>query len=335
MTREQKLALVLGFAAVLVVGLLISDHLAAARSADLEDAPHDATVMVDASEGQALRRVVTLPDAEDHYRGRPFTRMAEQKPAEAALTSPGAVSNEPIVSQAVVASANEQPPIATIVPDEPIRLVLGAGGGVIDPAQPKRADSVLERVGDSVAHGAEAVANGVRKITSLASGTPLGGMVQLDGEPVSREVSTTPLVVQHHVQPNESLYKIAAMYYGDGNQWRRIAKDNAGRVGEDGAVREGVTLRILDPKVGAAPDQAVARAAVKPEFKLEPKIEAGAIKPQGPMTYTVKPGDTLGEISQKLLGTMRRQHELIALNRSVLKDPDHLRAGMVLTLPSS
>jgi nucleoid-associated protein YgaU len=100
-------------------------------------------------------------------------------------------------------------------------------------------------------------------------------------------------------------------------------------------VRQGVTLRIIDPRVGAAPDQSLASAPVKPGVEPIARPQTRTVEPKGPMTYTVKAGDTLGEISMELLGTMRRQHELIALNRDVLKDPDHLRAGMVLKLPSS
>ncbi len=318
MTREQKLALVLGFAAVLVVGLLISDHLAAARSADLEDAPHDATVVVDASEGQALRRVVTLPPAQTEYRGRPARQI---EPTDRALAS----APEP---REVVAPTPE--PVAERPQPEPIQLVLGGDGGLYVPGEPARSRSVLDVVGDSVAEGAEAVAEGVRKLTGLAQISKPNGMAAMgqDGaRAVSREVSTEPVVVQHHVQPNESLYKIAARYYGDGNKWRRIAEDNAGRVGKNGSVREGVTLRILDPIKGVGSEQPTTSARAERSSTPAP--------PSNPLTYTVKSGDTLGEIAQDLLGTVRRQHELIALNRDVLKDPDNLRAGMVLKLPSS
>ncbi|MEQ9095741.1 MAG: LysM peptidoglycan-binding domain-containing protein [Phycisphaerales bacterium] len=318
MTREQKLALVLGFAAVLVVGLLISDHLAAARSADLEDAPHDATVVVDASEGQALRRVVTLPPAQAEYRGRPARQIETTDRALASAPEP----------REVVAPTPE--PVAERPQPEPIQLVLGGDGGLYVPGEPARSRSVLDVVGDSVAEGAEAVAEGVRKLTGLAQISKPNGMAAMgqDGaRAVSREVSTEPMVVQHHVQPNESLYKIAARYYGDGNTWRRIAEDNAGRVGENGSVREGVTLRILDPIKGVGSEQPTTSARAERSSTPAP--------PSNPLTYTVKSGDTLGEIAQELLGTVRRQHELIALNRDVLKDPDNLRAGMVLKLPSS
>ncbi|MEO1278395.1 MAG: LysM peptidoglycan-binding domain-containing protein [Planctomycetota bacterium] len=325
MTREQKLALVLGFAAVLVVGLLISDHMAAARSASLEAAPHDASVVIDASEGQALRRVVTLPDrstqraageaevspadSEQRYRGRPVTRMASRSTD----------------SQATSVPEREQEIVADAAP-APVKFVTGSRGGIQRPAD---RDSILEQVGDRMANGAEAVAQGIRDFTGLASATPFSGLAQLDnapGSPVSREASTERVVVQHHVQVNESLYKIAERYYGDGNKWQRIAEDNSDRVGRNGSVREGVMLRVFDPTRNRPV------ASSKPARRSQPTQP----KPTGgPLTYTVQSGDTLGEISQKLLGTIRRQHELIALNREVLSDPDRLRAGMVLKLPSS
>lgn len=322
MTREQKLALVLGFAAVLVVGLLISDHLAATRSTDLEDAPHDATVLVDSSEGQALRRVVTLPGTEEEFRGRPVTRTPERQ-----------FSAAPLEEASAVATVPDDEPIDNL-PDAPVEFILGANGG----EQNTGSDSVIGRMGDAVADGAEGLAERLRNLTTRVGDSRIESMGMLGdepGQPVSRRVSTGPVVVQHHVQANESLYKIAAKYYGDGNAWRRIAKDNEGRVGDNGSVREGVTLRILDPTVGSTPDQAVARAPVKPGVEPIAKPQTRIVEPKNALTYTVKSGDTLGEISQNVLGTIRRQHELIALNRDVLKDPDQLRAGMVLKLPSS
>lgn len=317
MTREQKLALVLGFAAVLIVGLLISDHMAAARSAALDEAPHDGTVVVDASEGQALRRVVTLPTPMDQpreeYRGRPAQRLAQDSP--------------PAGRQEVAAPRFEE-----VVEPEPMPIVFrnSSDGGIQTPDQTQ---TMIEKLGDRIASGLNMVGQQIEHLTGsagdnapVALGVTGGGSAQ----PESRTASVTPVVVQHHVQPNESLYKIAEKYFGDGNQWRKIAKDNEGRVGDNGSVREGVMLRIIDPTRGvSAGATAVALSEPKPRSTSEAK------KPQGAMTYTVQAGDTLGEISQKLLGTVRRQHELIALNRDVLKDPDQLRAGMVLKLPSS
>ena len=49
--------------------------------------------------------------------------------------------------------------------------------------------------------------------------------------------------------------------------------------------------------------------------------------------YTIKNGDTLSEISQELMGTMRRMNELIELNRDQINDADDIRVGMKLRYP--
>ncbi len=50
-------------------------------------------------------------------------------------------------------------------------------------------------------------------------------------------------------------------------------------------------------------------------------------------TYTVKKGETLGEISGKVYGTTKAWRRLYEANRDILKDPDHLRPGQVLKVP--
>ena len=350
MTREQKLALVLGFAAVLIVGLLVSDHLAAARSAKLDEAPHDSTVVVDATEGQALRRVVALPiptqEPQEEYRGRRIQRLAqaEPDPSETSPIEPHGETAENAETAETVAmggygstlpyGADPAPAPVPALEPEPIVLRNSSDGGIEMPGEQQ---TVIGRLGEQVANGLSSIG---RQIEDLANGAgqnapaALGAIGSGPRAAESRTVRVSPVVVQHHVQANESLYKIAEQYFGDGNKWRTIAKANEGRVGEDGSVRVGVTLRIIDPTRG------VEQARPQPRATQVLATDAAASRPApdasgGPMTYTVQRGDTLGEISQKLLGTVRRQHELIALNRQLLKDPDQLRAGMVLKLPSS
>lgn len=51
-------------------------------------------------------------------------------------------------------------------------------------------------------------------------------------------------------------------------------------------------------------------------------------------TYTVKSGDTLWQISQKVLGKGGRYMEIYSLNTDKLKSPNVIKPGQVLTLPS-
>ena len=48
-------------------------------------------------------------------------------------------------------------------------------------------------------------------------------------------------------------------------------------------------------------------------------------------TYTVRKGDTLGEISLKVLGSSKRWQELAEFNK--LEDEDSIAAGTVLKVP--
>ena len=50
-------------------------------------------------------------------------------------------------------------------------------------------------------------------------------------------------------------------------------------------------------------------------------------------TYTVKAGDTLGKIAEKLLGDADKWKEIYEANQDVIKDPNVIRVGMELEIP--
>lgn len=50
-------------------------------------------------------------------------------------------------------------------------------------------------------------------------------------------------------------------------------------------------------------------------------------------TYTVTAGDTLSEISRQFYGDPNEYMRIFYANRSILKDPDMIQAGQVLTIP--
>ncbi len=51
-------------------------------------------------------------------------------------------------------------------------------------------------------------------------------------------------------------------------------------------------------------------------------------------TYTVQRGDTLSSIAEEQLGDASRWPEIFVLNRHILSDPDEIRPGQELTLPT-
>ena len=51
-------------------------------------------------------------------------------------------------------------------------------------------------------------------------------------------------------------------------------------------------------------------------------------------TYVVKSGDTLSKIAKQLLGDADRWPDIIAANKDTLSDPDEIKPGQELNIPS-
>ncbi len=52
-------------------------------------------------------------------------------------------------------------------------------------------------------------------------------------------------------------------------------------------------------------------------------------------TYTVKSGDTLSKIAKEQLGDADRWREILDANKDVIKDPNVIRPGTELKIPTS
>ena len=134
----------------------------------------------------------------------------------------------------------------------------------------------------------------------------------------------------HYVKPNENLYKIAKTYYGDGEKWPLIAKANPKAVRENGHVNEKVRLVIpADPDTIKKLEEAQAGgASLSSTGKL---LRPGVSEAK---TIKVKPGDTLGELSSKYLGSSKYWKEIVKANKDQIKNANEIRAGMTLKLPN-
>ncbi len=51
-------------------------------------------------------------------------------------------------------------------------------------------------------------------------------------------------------------------------------------------------------------------------------------------TYTVKSGDTLSGIAKQFLGDASKYQKIFEANRDILSDPDRIKPGQVLKIPS-
>ena len=78
---------------------------------------------------------------------------------------------------------------------------------------------------------------------------------------------------------------------------------------------------------------------VMADIKVKPGAQSKTIPQPTPAkaamkTYTVKSGDTLGEIAQRELGSAGKYMEIFNANKDQLTDPDKIKPGQVLKIPA-
>lgn len=310
-TREHKLALIIGFSLILFVGILISDHLSKAGGGVYQDPPDAeqrlAQTIGPMDVGLGPRRLPDRPAAalEQHRTAAERARQAdaEQRQAQQPPASPADAAIDTSDGNQIAAAEDFAAQHPLLIPVEPASAA-GPGESLVQSGW-----RVFEQVVNGIGEGA-------------LSARPALEIEQSRGAPSPGAVLPEEPFVTHVVQPRESLYQIAENYYGSGVQWTRIRDFNADRIAEGGMVRVGVTIRI--PGVEDRP--AASRTAVAPR----PAPQA----PATPRTYTVRKNDTLGEIAQQLLGSARRRAEIVALNRDKIANEDEIRVGMVLAIPA-
>lgn len=294
MTREHKIALIVGFALVLLVGVAVSDHLSEARRAQLETG-------LAGAEGDAGAVALSAPIP---------------APVATIAASPERPTHPPSGSGAADYSFQR----------ERVGMV---GGQDPRPAADTRppVTEFLTRLRDRIEDMPIAAA------TSREAGAPGSGVSSAperprDGGPDARQPGGSPDsvadrdVVWHSVKEGETLWSIAASHYGNGSLAGKLAEFNGAEASNLDLIRVGVRLRIppLFVLTGERPPT-ITHAASDPSPSTPYRL------------YTIKKGDTLGEISMRELGTIRRMNEIIKLNPVVLRDPDTAPIGAAIRLP--
>lgn len=74
----------------------------------------------------------------------------------------------------------------------------------------------------------------------------------------------------------------------------------------------------------------------KPDFSnVASNADTAPARSIGNDTYTVQSGDTLSAIAERHYGKAGRWHEIFEANRDQIDNPDLIRPGQVLRLPSA
>jgi len=316
-TRELKLALIVGFALVLTVAILVSDHLSKARTANL------ATI------GGTTKVVAKVPDS-------PIRSLDELLPAQL----PAAIE----VATPVAAVTD---PVATPADSEPVQITAPVVIGQQQVAS-TRDSKVVSAPGD----GAGSFSASIRDHANSSATTPvlgssmMGGGVPAGATPqdiVTREIKKTeaqksaPLAGEktYTVASGDTLYAICRKQYGDPNLFKKLAAAN--KMSENGGLKVGSTIMLPSkesltgkPETARIDGKSETRTATKAPAKVEPK--ALKVEESKSKSYQVRPGDTLTSIAKKQLGSAGRSAEIASLNKM---DPDDdLLAGAIVKLPA-
>lgn len=163
---------------------------------------------------------------------------------------------------------------------------------------------------DSTGPPAKEVATTALPTTANARENPVPAKIEKSPSPV-KIIPVARSKTFHKVEVGESLYTIARDHYGDPSKHKLILAAN--------------------PKVvpKAIP---VGYRLVLPAAK--PKPELVTLPTGGTHRYTVRPGDTLIGIAQRLFGDQKHFKAIYDANKMQFPEgPDHLKSGLVLVLP--
>ncbi|MCD7805712.1 MAG: LysM peptidoglycan-binding domain-containing protein, partial [Lachnospiraceae bacterium] len=122
------------------------------------------------------------------------------------------------------------------------------------------------------------------------------------------EVTTEDIIetLTYTVVSGDTLWSIAARYYGDGTLWTRLYEDNMDVISDPNRIYAGMQLTIY-----------VTVSTTSFESN----------------TYTVKSGDSLWKIAAEIYGNGRSWRRIYNANTDIISDPNSIRIGMTLVIP--
>ena len=342
MNRETKLALILGLAVFLIVGVFMGEHYSSIR----QPVPN-----ADVGIGGFGDDLAGAPSLSPNNPLLPERVLDVPRPVNVAVTGvqpAGGTTHSATAGQNSdrLGGTNQK------VPGGPAMIENGKRNIAFAPNLLTTNPEIRQLPGGSE-NNARTWENPLQVQNPLAppgtSGPIVSGVI---GLPISagKELAYT-------VKAGDSGAKIAKSQYNDAELWARLREYNKTKVGKNDALSIGTTLRIppKDVLLGKA-DLSQAGRGVNPPIGGIAALpfsndatgagatgagaagaKAASEKPtdlNAPKLYTVKTGDTLMTIAKSELGTSNRWKEILDLNKRTLAAPENLQLGMQLRIPA-
>lgn len=137
----------------------------------------------------------------------------------------------------------------------------------------------------------------------------------LTGNGQGNAEAAEPIV--YTVKAGDTLWKIAAEYYGDGALWTKVFEDNKDVIADANLIRVGQQIKLYQVQqsqsVGGADGTDAADAAAN--------------------TYVVQKGDTLWQIAKKFYGKGWLWRVIYDANQDTISDYQSLKVGQIIIIP--
>lgn len=131
-------------------------------------------------------------------------------------------------------------------------------------------------------------------------------------------------IIYYTVQPGDSLWGIAQRYYGSGQYWERILRDNADTISSPNRIYAGQVI-IIKLTQNNMQSPANTEANTIENTSENPIVNAGS--------YTIQAGDSLWGIARRVYGRGELWEKIYQANRNTISDPGVIYNGQVLNIP--
>lgn len=295
-TREHKLALIVGFALVLVLGVLISDHFSKARQVEMAGAgdikPPSAREM-----GASTNGARGIPDG-----------MAG---SSVATGNSGTARRDLVSLPGVVQPLPQDPPRGT-------QLVMGGGG----PAPLVDTRNVAPNSGP----------DGYHNDPSTAAQSPTPPVAQIPLTRYDVKDGDTLYGIASKIYGQGGLWEKVRDYNKDKlGSSGTIHKGVTLLL----PPKEVLLGRPYTPPAQTQPIQQAGGLSNPSTFRGDQSAQQPPVaKPTDFKEYVVRDGDTLTGIARKMLNSGKRMNEIIEANKGTLADPESLTVGMKLRIPA-